>query len=1055
MRKIFLKAVVVTVFIFVFFITTPFVSAFFAHFIVNSPSANLSVAPLKSVETELSVSLDSSYNQYFDSEEAKALYRVERYHSCEQYDEWGEECIDGVDLCPYLAVQPKNEEPSEVGFSLNAIDSYSRAKGEINGVQDATDKWNVSVTSPCFEGECPADYDNFVNGVPLPQSSKGKTFTCDLEVNDNGPIFQSRGIIGTKIAYAQTSPNVMTISAVLTGEYTQPATGYSNVLFIPGLEASRLYKPDYNGGTEKIWEPSGDEELTESLFMDKNGVAIREDIYTRDVVDSAYILTKGNVYKSFLEQLSNMKNTDKIITDYSVVPYDWRLSLEDVLNKGAEYSNGRLYYAGPNGATSTPYIIQELRRLAANSGTGKVTIVAHSNGGLITKALTNKLGAEASHLIDKIIFVAVPQTGTPKAIGAILHGFEQSLPINALSHFGINDLTARELAQNMPSAYNLIPSAQYFTYVDDPVIIFKDDPLLAGWRQKYGTEIHSTDRLRNFLVDQTRTLLPTTESLKSPASGNSELFSKSELVHNSIDNWIPPEGIALTEIAGWGEETLGTIIYYQGRKTSCSGDIYTCRDVPALEYNIKTFIDGDGTVVVPSALWTATSTGVNKYWVNLQKYDSLFNLKRKHADIFEIPQLRTFIQDIISNKPLSDLSSYEYITAESPEYTESGYRLHFALHSPLSFDLYDEYGNHTGFSTTTDSLEENIPNSRYLTFGELKYISVPKSSGLRLFMRGNATGSFTLDLEEVSGESVIATTTFSGVPTIEGTLVKMEIPGGGGIEGASDLQVDIDADGDTDLSLIPKINEVVILDANSPETEIKVDGVMGLNDWYTGNLTINMTSTDSMSGVLKTSYSIDGGLMWNDYKAPFIISTEGTTTIQYFSTDNWGNKEDVGELTVRIDKTPPQARIFIDSASKDLKVEGVDNLSSASVLKDSNDYIITDNAGHTTKLLFQKTFTGKRLTYARLTGVKYDGASTKAVPSSFLYIWNILVNPPVLLSQTIVVDKTYVIEALYDKKKNQTTVFLKKKGEMVEKQVFPGFHVITLTVNNGVVGYEL
>ena len=121
-----------------------------------------------------------------------------------------------------------------------------------------------------------------------------------------------------------------------------------------------------------------------------------------------------------------------------------------------------------------------------------------------------------------------------------------------------------------------------------------------------------------------------------------------------------------------------------------------------------------------------------------------------------------------------------------------------------------------------------------------------------------------------------------------------------------------------------------------------------------------------------------------------------------------------------------------------------------------NFYTITDLAGHTTKLFFQKTFLGKLLTYAKLTGIQYDTATKITLPSSsFVYLWNILANPQTLLSQTIVVNDTYGIEAVFDAKKNQTTVLLKKKGVQIQKQTFTGLRIVKLTLNKGVVGYEI
>jgi hypothetical protein len=161
-------------------------------------------------------------------------------------------------------------------------------------------------------------------------------------------------------------------------------------------------------------------------------------------------------------------------------------------------------------------------------------------------------------------------------------------------------------------------------------------------------------------------------------------------------------------------------------------------------------------------------------------------------------------------------------------------------------------------------------------------------------------------------------------------------------------------------------------------------------------------------------------------------------------------------LTIKMDKTPPEAKISVDPATKDLLVEGADNLTLTTVNKDvAGNYIITDEAGHTTKLIFSKTYTGKILTYAKLTGIQYDNNPAIKLPSSyFLYVWNLLVNPQILLSQTIYVNNTYTVSAVYDKKLNKTTVLLKQKGAVIKKQEFSGLKIIKFITNKGIVGYE-
>ena len=382
-----------------------------------------------------------------------------------------------------------------------------------------------------------------------------------------------------------------------------PAQG-SNILFLPGIEASRLYREkraDEGGGVSRLWEPLSNTDV-EYMFLGEDGRQIDSPIgahkvFTKDVVDEVYLAELGpNIYKSFLAELDSLKQSGTI-ADYSAVPYDWRLSLDDIVSRGTKDAEGNISYTDD---TSSPYIISELRRLTETSKTGKVTIVAHSNGGLVTKALIKKLadaGDPLAEKIDKIIFVAVPQVGTPQAIPALLHGTNQAIPASFLP-LAISEHTARELGHNMQSAYNLLPSANYFTYVDNPVVMFASST--SDWADKYGDVIHSRERLHNFLVGDYGRVSETSGNVSLPDSLSETLLTEAEAVHDSLDNWTAPSGTKVYEIAGWGvPSTMSGLVYQKGRCYSLSCGFLKMTVKPVPEWTI----DGDGTVVVPSALW--------------------------------------------------------------------------------------------------------------------------------------------------------------------------------------------------------------------------------------------------------------------------------------------------------------------------------------------------------------------------------------------------------------------------------------------------------------------
>ena len=61
---------------------------------------------------------------------------------------------------------------------------------------------------------------------------------------------------------------------------------------------------------------------------------------------------------------------------------------------------------------------------------------------------------------------------------------------------------------------------------------------------------------------------------------------------------------------------------------------------------------------------------------------------------------------------------------------------------------------------------------------------------------------------------------------------------------------------------------------------------------YSDSVIVNLTSTDdSGSGVLKTEYTLDNGQTVQTYNAPLTITTPGTYTLQFSSTDKVNNQE--------------------------------------------------------------------------------------------------------------------------------------------------------------------
>jgi hypothetical protein len=92
-------------------------------------------------------------------------------------------------------------------------------------------------------------------------------------------------------------------------------------------------------------------------------------------------------------------------------------------------------------------------------------------------------------------------------------------------------------------------------------------------------------------------------------------------------------------------------------------------------------------------------------------------------------------------------------------------------------------------------------------------------------------------------------------------------------------------------------------------------------DWVNVAPTVTLTRVDAASGVASTVYRVDGG-GWVTYGGPFLYSTDGTHTFDFYSTDNLGHVESPAPgATLRLDRvnpTTPTGLVAIDSGGSAL-----------------------------------------------------------------------------------------------------------------------------------------
>jgi len=562
-----------------------------------------------------------------------------------------------------------------------------------------------------------------------------------------------------KIAHAQ-SPDLFieTIRFTITEESAVEEC-CSSVLFLPGLKGSRLRTT-----AEILWPPSVWSDDVPQLALDEEGNSVNE-VFVDGIVNTAYGVS---IYSPFSDFMSSLV-TEGTISAWTPFPYDWRFSPEDAVDNGVKTASG------------VQDIVDEVENLAAQSQTGQVTIVAHSMGGLVGKALIKKLGEEGKdNLIDSFVMVGVPQLGTPQAAAALLHGDDEELGYGFIAR--ASDI--RTVAQNMPGAYSLLPSPKYFENVLAPVITFSTlADFTEPWRNFWGLFINTHSDFSEFATGQgvARTT-PPEDLLRVPEVLRPELITNAANFHNEYDNYEFPDHIRVVQVAGWGRPTVKEIEYVE------------THGFPS--YKTQFTVEGDKTVVYPSAI---SSVADETYFFDIFDYNRTLGSNAQHGDLLNANPIQSLTRLMIEELSTNEV---EFISAEKPQVENIEDQLIISTHSPVVLGVYDESGNFTGINPNQDlsadilSITEDIPGSAFLYSSESQYIFVPKNGTYSFVYKGIGNGPTTVTVEEFSNEVVTPKSSYSDIPTTENTSATLVINGAAPEEAI--IELDIDGDGEID-----------------------------------------------------------------------------------------------------------------------------------------------------------------------------------------------------------------------------------------------------------------
>ena len=451
-------------------------------------------------------------------------------------------------------------------------------------------------------------------------------------------------------------------------------------------------------------------------------------------------------------------------------------------------------------------------------------------------------------------------------------------------------------------------------------------------------------------------------------------------------------------------------------------DNYLAQKNPAIAKELVIGADGKnrGHFIVIDKKLDATYGVKDPYWYNTKTLNDTVGDKI-YAYNNNFRGLRFFVPG--DGKPVSSIS--------------------LALGSPAEFLITDPSGKRLGKDSNTGIEYNEIPSGNYYSDGiddpsgetppsghETKwiYIDSPVSGNYDGKVFGTGEGTYMVELSAMDTNNAEYSKTFAG-NTAPGVL--------------AEYNLSYNPDNSSNAILEPQ-------DKIAPTMTAEVSGTKGANGWYVSDVLVSLSAKDNDGGVgvFKTEYSLDNGAAWNTYGSPITFNTEGVNNLLYRSEDYVGNLEEAKSLAIKIDKTPPEAKIYFDKDNQNLKVEGVDNLSAITVSAQDKAFTITDEAGHTLKLSFDQLNQNGKEIKARLASIQYDGEPAINAPASLNYEWSLDKNGAILeLAQKIENGKDK-IQAKYNFNKNETEI---KGGR---SQTMAGLVIIKLITKSGVLDFE-
>ena len=613
------------------------------------------------------------------------------------------------------------------------------------------------------------------------------------------------------------------------------------VVLIPGIVGSRLVRA-VNG--KEVWPDvndmllSPDDGYLDDLALAPNGSEIAgKEMMANSIIDQESVLgISASYYRPLLQALTNDGYGSG--TKLFAFPYDWRLGI-------------------PSAAAALTNTIAAAR---AASPDGKISIVAHSMGGLVLKEYL--AGLPDASFIDKVVLLGDPQLGAPLAFKDLNYGDNLGFQIPLLNLDILNHGEVKKIVQNMPSLYDLLPSRAY---------IADNGGYVQDFRNGGDAVLDYDATTRAMLAD--------------PAdSRNGDLIASAGTLHDTIDG-AAMKAPDVYNIVGCSEPTI------TGYRIYDSGVVDVTRT------------DGDGIVPVVSAMDRAD--GFKNYFISGSKTGIT------HTDLVSDERVARLVTAILDGGASSFALPDGFSTTTSSCFDGNGF-VEFSAHHAGGLTLQNSDGSFTGVNAS-GTVDVGISGSTYDVIGDNYFITVPAGSDYRVIAQSSSSDDLIVTATGYKGNDATQTATYvvsstapSGGGSMNTTTATLYFSGSGVPAGAKITQsenVNSSTSDDAGSSTIG-FSVAPIVGSSSNDVVPPQITVSGISDPISlgSTTTIFFSASDTESGVALLHATLNGSLIVSGDTVTF--TQEGRNILLIEAIDGAGNPS-VKEIDFTV--SPPLA----------------------------------------------------------------------------------------------------------------------------------------------------